>query len=167
MTQTKVENIHKAEDPLDIIEEVVLANGWEYDRDDNTNIHVQVGGNWCDYQLSYGLNEKGNIIYLSCALDIKVTDKNSSEIYKLLSNINQKLALGHFEVWIEDGWPIFRHSILISNKNSLSKSQIEQVSLIALEECERFYPAFQFLLWDNKNASDSLDSLMLYTLGEA
>ena len=167
MTQIKVENVQKIDDPLDMIEEVVLANGWEYDRDDNKNIHVQVGGNWCDYQLSYGLNEKGNIIYISCALDIKVSDKSSNEIYKLLSNINQKLALGHFEVWIEDGWPIFRHSILISNRKSFSKSQIEEVSLIALEECERFYPAFQFLLWDNKNANDSLDSLMLYTLGEA
>ena len=167
MSQIKVQNIQKTEDPLDMIEEVVLANGWEYDRDDNKNIHVQVGGNWCDYQLSYGLNEKGNIIYISCALDIKVSDKSSNEIYKLLSNINQKVALGHFEVWIEDGWPIFRHSILISNRKSFSKSQIEEVSLIALEECERFYPAFQFLLWDNKNANDSLDSLMLYTLGEA
>ena len=158
MTQIKVENIQKIDDPLDMIEEIVLANGWDYDRDDNKNIHVEVGGNWCDYQLSYGLNDKGNIIYISCALDIKVTDKNSNEIYKLLSNINQKL---------EDGWPIFRHSILISNKKSLCKSQIEEVSLIALEECERFYPAFQFLLWDNKNANDSLESLMLYTLGEA
>ena len=167
MTQIKIENSKNIYDPIDLIEDVVLANGWEYERDYNKNIHVQVGGNWCDYQLSYGLNKKANIIYLSCALDIKVTDKNSNEIYKLLSNINQKLALGHFEVWIDDGWPIFRHSILISKEKSLCKSQIEEVSLIALEECERFYPAFQFLLWDNKNANESLDSLMLYTLGEA
>ena len=167
MTQIKIENVQKTVDPIDIIEDVVLSNGWEYERDDNKNIHVQVGGSWCDYQLSYGLNDKENIIYISCALDIKVNKKNSNEIYKLLSEINQKLALGHFEVWLEDGWPIFRHSILISNKTSLCKAQIEEVSLIALEECERFYPAFQFLLWDNKNANDSLDSLMLYTLGEA
>ena len=167
MAQIKIENMQKLKDPIDIIEDLVLSNGWEYERDDNRNIHVQVGGNWCDYQLSYGLNEKENIIYLSCALDIKVNDKNSNEIYKLLSNINQKLALGHFEVWVEDGWPIFRHSILISNKKLLCKTQIQEVSLIALEECERYYPAFQFLLWDNKNANDSLDSLMLYTLGEA
>ena len=167
MTQIKIENVQKIIDPLDIIEDVVLSNGWEYERDDNKNIHVQVGGNWCDYQLSYGLNDKENIIYISCALDIKVNKKHSNEIYKLLSEVNQKLALGHFEVWLEDGWPIFRHSILISNKTSLCKAQIEEVSLIALEECERFYPAFQFLLWDNKSAMDSLDSLMLYTLGEA
>ena len=167
MTQIKIENLHEIHDPIDIIEEVVLDNGWEYEKDENKNIHVQIGGSWCDYQLSYGLNDKGNIIYLSCALDIKVTNRGCNEIHKLLSNINQKLALGHFEVWMEDGWPIFRHSILISNKNSLSKSQIEEVSLIALEECERFYPAFQFLLWDNKNANDSLENLMLYTQGEA
>ena len=167
MTQIKIENIKNVIDPLNMIEEVVLANGWDYEKDKNKNIHVQVGGNWCDYQLSYGLNDKSNIIYISCALDIKVTNKNSNEIHKLLSNINQKLALGHFEVWLEDGWPIFRHSILISNKKYLCKSEIEEVSLIALEECERFYPAFQFLLWDNKNANESLDSLMLYTLGEA
>lgn len=167
MTQIKIENLHEIHDPIDVIEEVVLDNGWEYEKDENKNIHVQIGGSWCDYQLSYGLNDKGNIIYVSCALDIKVTDRSCNEIHKLLSNINQKLALGHFEVWMEDGWPIFRHSILISNKNSLSKSQIEEVSLVALEECERFYPAFQFLLWDNKNAKDSLENLMLYTQGEA
>ena len=167
MAQIKTENILLENNPIDIIEEVVLANGWEYEIDENKNIHVQIGGSWCDYQLSYGLNDNGNIIYLSCALDIKVTDTNSVEIYKLLSEINQKLALGHFEVWKEDGWPIFRHSILISNKKSLCKSQVEEISLIALEECERFYPAFQFLLWENKNAKDSLKDLMLYTQGEA
>ena len=167
MSQIKLENIQKAKNPIDVIEEVVLANGWEYDIDENRNIHVEIGGNWCDYQLSYGLNDTGNIVFLSCALDIKVTKRSSHEIYKLLTDINQKLALGHFEVWMEDGWPIFRHSILISNNNTLCKSQIEEISLIALEECERFYPAFQFLLWDNKNAEDSLQNLMLHTQGEA
>ena len=69
MTQIKIENIQKIDDPIDIVEEVVLANGWDYERDDNKNIHVQVGGNWCDYQLSYGLNERGNIIYISCGFE--------------------------------------------------------------------------------------------------
>tara|TARA_E500000178_G_C16846854_1_gene673252 strand:- start:114 stop:617 length:504 start_codon:yes stop_codon:yes gene_type:complete len=167
MTQIKTENYKNSYDLLDIVEDIVLANGWEYDRDDNKNIHVEVGGNWCDYQLSYGINDKGNLIYISCALDIKVSDKKSNEIYKLLANINEKLSLGHFEVWMEDGWPIFRHSLFTSNNHLAFRNQIEQVSIIALEECERFYPAFQFLMWDKKSASDSLDHLMLNTLGEA
>ena len=167
MTQVKAENLYNNINPIDMVEEVVLSNGWDYEVDENKNIHVEVGGNWCDYQLSYGLNDKGNIIFLSCALDIKVSKHNSGEIYKLLTEINQKLSIGHFEVWMEDGWPIFRHSILISSKNSLCKSQIQEISIIALEECERFYPAFQFLLWDNKSAKDSIKNLLLNTVGEA
>ena len=57
-------------------------------------------------------------------------------------------------------------TVLIARQD-ISQSQVEEISLIALEECERFYPAFQFLLWDNKNAKDSLENLMLYTQGEA
>ena len=167
MTQIKIENLHEIRDPIDVIEDVVLDNGWEYEKDENKNIHVQIGGSWCDYQLSYGLNDKGNIIYVSCALDIKVTDRSCNEIHKLLSNINQKLALGHFEVWMEDGWPIFRHSILISNKNSLSKSQIEEVSLVALEECERFYPAFQYVVWGGKAPAEALEAAIIDPIGEA
>ena len=37
MTQIKIENSHKIYDPIDVIEEVVSANGWEYEIDDNNN----------------------------------------------------------------------------------------------------------------------------------
>ena len=43
MSQIKLENIQKAKNPIDVIEEVVLANGWEYDIDENRNIHVEIG----------------------------------------------------------------------------------------------------------------------------
>ena len=42
MTQIKIENIQTIDDPIDIVEEVVLANGWDYERDDNKNIHLQI-----------------------------------------------------------------------------------------------------------------------------
>ena len=42
MTQIKIENSKNIYDPIDLIEDVVLANGWEYERDYNKNIHVQV-----------------------------------------------------------------------------------------------------------------------------
>ena len=41
MSQIKIENLHEIHDPIDVIEEVVLDNGWEYEKDENKNIHVQ------------------------------------------------------------------------------------------------------------------------------
>ena len=38
---------------------------------------------------------------------------------------------------------------------------------IALTECERFFPAFQFVLWGGKSPGDALAAAMLDCVGEA
>ena len=38
---------------------------------------------------------------------------------------------------------------------------------IALTECERFFPAFQLVLWGGRGAEDALQAAMLDCLGEA
>ena len=166
MKHSKIENSSEHYNPLDIIEDIIINNGWDFDKDKNKNIHVEVGGEWCDYQLSYGLNDAKNLIFISCVLDIRVSEEKLSEVYGLLAKINEKLSLGHFEVWLDDGWPIYRCSIPVPENTILCRGQLEQISIITLEECEKFYPAFQFLAWDNKTAGDSLKHLMLETQGE-
>jgi len=38
---------------------------------------------------------------------------------------------------------------------------------IAITECERFFPAFQFVLWGGKTPADALAASMLECVGEA
>ncbi len=166
MKHTKVENLNISYNPLDVIEDIIITNGWEFERDKNKNLHVEVGGSWCEYQLSFGYNEANNIIYISCALDIRISQKKHKEVFSLLAKINEKLTLGHFEVWLEDGWPIYRCSIPFTPNLQLCKNQIERISALTLEECDKFYPAFQFLAWGDKDANESIRNLMLETKGE-
>jgi hypothetical protein len=37
----------------------------------------------------------------------------------------------------------------------------------AIEECERFYPVFQFVLWGGKSPKDALAAALIETHGEA
>ena len=166
MKFTKTQNFKTNVNPLELIEDIIINNGWDFERDINNNIHVEVGGKWCDYQLSFGYNDEKNLIYISCVLDIRISKSKRNEIYKLLAEINEKLCLGHFEVWIEDGWPIYRCSIPLSESSEFCKYQLEKMSIIALQECEKFYPAFQFMAWGKKTANESLKHLMLETQGE-
>lgn len=166
MKHSKIENSINLEDPLEVIEDIVIENGWEFERDQNRNIHVEVGGEWCDYQLSYGLNEAKNLIFVSCVLDIRVSNEKINDSHRLLAKINEKLGLGHFEIWLDDGWPIYRCSIPVPKNTIICRRQIEQISILTLEECDKFYPAFQFFAWGDKTASDSLKHLMLETQGE-
>ena len=44
---------------------------------------------------------------------------------------------------------------------------LEDMVDIAITECERFYPAFQFVLWGGKTPQDALTAAMLECVGEA
>ena len=44
---------------------------------------------------------------------------------------------------------------------------MEKLIEIALNECERFYPAFQFVIWGGKSPADAMAAAMLETMGEA
>jgi hypothetical protein len=37
----------------------------------------------------------------------------------------------------------------------------------AVDTCERYFPAFQFVLWAGKSAREALDAAMFETSGEA
>ena len=166
MAISKLHSIEINYDPLDLVEDIIISNNWDYERDNNKNIHVEVSGEWCDYQLSFGFNDEKNLLYISCVLDINIPDYRLKNVHSFLAGINEKLLLGHFEIWTEESWPVLKQSFPMPTNQSLCRTQIEQASFLALQECEKFYPAFQMFAWDNKDVKNTLQHLMLETQGE-
>jgi hypothetical protein len=80
--------------------------------------------------------------------------------------INEKLWLGHFDLCSEDLVPMFRHTMLMRGGNA-SIEPLEDLVDIALNECERYFPAFQFVLWGGKSPREALNAAMLDPVGEA
>jgi hypothetical protein len=48
-----------------------------------------------------------------------------------------------------------------------SGKQCEALLATALDACERYFTAFQFVVWAGKTARESLDAAMFETSGEA
>jgi hypothetical protein len=101
--------------------------------------------------------------------DIKVAPEKRSAIYESLGLINEQLWLGHFEMWSGSGLLIFRHSTVLDTRDGegLSLEQAEAIAEAALEECERFYPVFQFVLWGGKSPGEAIAAALIDTHGEA
>ena len=96
MKTYKLKSVNTNYNPLDLVEDIIIANDWDYERDNNNNIHVEVAGEWCDYQLSYGINEEFNLIYISCVVDINIPERRLKDVNFLLVSLNEKLLMGHF-----------------------------------------------------------------------
>ena len=106
-------------------------------------------------------------MHLSCALEMKVPANKREAIYALLALANEKLWLGHFDLWSDENLPVFRHALLLREGISVSGELMEDLVDIAVTECERFYPAFQFVIWGGKPPLEALTAAMLETEGEA
>ncbi len=156
-----------AANPLDLVEQLVTANDWPFDRRSDDEMAVEVPGRWCDYSLYFAWREDIGALHFTCALDIKVQSVKKAQLYELLAAVNERLWLGHFGMWTEEGVPMFRHAVLLRGLGGASMEQIEDLVDIAVSECERFYPAFQFVIWGGKSANDAISAAMLDTVGEA
>lgn len=153
--------------PLDIVEQLVAANDWPFDRRTDGEMAVEVPGRWCDYSLFFAWREDVSALHFTCAFDMKVQDAKRGAVNELLVAINERLWLGHFGLWADEGVPMFRHAVLLRGLVGASQEQIEDLVDIALAECERYYPAFQFVIWGGKTAEDAMAAALLDTVGEA
>ena len=153
--------------PIDLVEEIVVANAWAHDRASEEELVVEISGRWCDYRLYFVWQEEICAMHFSCGFDMKVPKGRRGPVYELLALANERLWLGHFDLSVEDNSPAFRHAILLRGVAGASAEQVEDLVDIALSECERFYPAFQFVVWGGKSPAQAIASAMIDPVGEA
>ena len=156
-----------AANPIDVLEQIVSANEWAFDRRSDSEMAAEAPGKWCDYGLYFSWSREINAMNFTCTFDLKVPSPRRRELYELLALANERLWLGHFGIDQDDGVPLFRHSILLRGSTGASAESLEDMVDIAITECERFFPAFQFVLWGGKSAAEAIEAAMLECAGEA
>ncbi|HZT88426.1 MAG TPA: YbjN domain-containing protein [Stellaceae bacterium] len=161
------ESVAQGGNPIDLVEEIVLANDWAHDRASDEEMVVEISGRWCDYRLYFVWQEEISALHFSCGFDMKVPKNRRPGVYELLALANEKLWLGHFDLSAEDNSPAFRHAVLLRGIVSASAEQVEDLVDIALSECERFYPAFQLVIWGGKTPDEAITTAMIEPIGEA
>ena len=153
--------------PVDIIEDVAGIRDWVFERSADDEITISSAGSWCDYHISFSWMDDLEALHLACAFDLKVTDPRRTEVARLLALVNEQLWLGHFDLWSKEGVVIFRASLLLSGGAEVTSQQVEDLLSNAIESCDRYYQAFQFVVWAGKSAQEALDMVLFETIGEA
>ena len=167
MTALSIDTRMAAANPIDLVEEIVQSNEWAHDRSSDEEMVVEINGRWCDYRLLFVWQRDISALHFSCGFDMKVPRLRRGAIYELLAAINERLWLGHFDLAPEDHSPSVRQGVLLRGARGASVEQIEDLVDISLTECERFYPAFQLVIWGGKNAEEAIAAAMIDPIGEA
>ncbi|MEL6375265.1 MAG: YbjN domain-containing protein [Pseudomonadota bacterium] len=155
-----------ANNPVDLIEQLALGHDWACERAAEDELTLVVAGTWTDYHVSLNWRDDLEALHLACAFDFKVPANRQLEVYKLVAQINEQMWLGHFDLWAREGLIMFRHGLML-NGAMATQRQCEALLRAALEACERYYQAFQFVVWAGKDAHGALHSTLFETEGRA
>ena len=163
----EIEGLKSYHNPVDVLEAIFDANEWPFDRHGENEIAIETTGGWCDQRILFIWQEDYHCLYFTCRMDLRVSEERRQELDHLLSYVNSNMWMGHFDLCPEDGAPTFRHAIPLRGMGCASPELIEDLIDVALGECERFYPAFQLVLWGNYDCESAVRAAMLECQGEA
>jgi hypothetical protein len=153
--------------PLEVVERVASSNSWPFERAGEDEISISATGHWTNYQISFTWMNNIETLHLACAFDIRVPEPRHNEVQALIALINERMWIGHFDLWTQNGMVMFRHALVLAGGLAASDRQCEALLGSALDSCERYYPAFQFVIWAGKSAREAIASAMFETCGEA
>jgi hypothetical protein len=160
-------DLDRSEHPLDIIERIATLNHWPFDRDEIDEISISVRGGWSGYTIAFTWLNEVEALHVACSFQLKIPQPRRAELGALTSLINEELWVGHFDIWPKEETVMFRHAILLAGGAALNAQQCQAALAIAVRACERYYQAFQFVVWAGKTGQEALATVMLETQGRA
>ncbi len=153
--------------PIDQLEDMVLANDWRFERSGDCELTIDFNGSWCDFHLCFIWHEGAGAMLFSCHFDQKVPQSRRRRIEELLTRVNERLWLGHFDIIAEDGLMLFRHTLPLRGVSGVATEQFEDLVETAVQESERLYPAVQLVLWGGRGVEDAIRAIDLEAEGTA
>ena len=153
--------------PIDIVEDVIHAKKWTFSRADDYELVAEISSQWCQYRLYFTWSEQIKAISFTITFDLKFPQKKSKQAHELLALINEKLWIGHFDITAKNGIPAYRYTVLSLHENEMLHHQLEDLVDISIYECEKYYPAFQLVLFEDIEPSNALSVSTLDTIGRA
>jgi len=153
--------------PIDVVEEVIYSKKWTFSRADDYELVAEIASKWCQYRFYFTWSEQIRAISLTVTFDLKFPHAKIKDAQELLALINEKLWIGHFDITSKNGIPAYRHTVLSFPEDEVLHHQLENLVDIAIYECEKFYPAFQLVLFEDSDPGKALAISTFDTIGVA
>ena len=157
----------RTSDPLEAVESYADRADIPCDRIDDGEIHLSIGGAWRDVLLWFVWRPDFRTIQIGAALDLKASPPKADAVSRLIALVNENLWIGHFDLWSEDGSIVYRHGVVLPEGAAFDQSQVEILIRNAVQAYERFYPAFNYVIWSGDSPQDAMTAAMFETAGSA
>lgn len=156
-----------AGNPLEALELVADDMELSAERVDPDELHLAIPGLWRDAGFWFTWRPELSTLQMGAPLDLKAPKGRLGEVARLIAMANERLWIGHFDLWSDDLSIVFRNAAVLPANGALDRVQAECLIKGAREAIDRFLPAFNFLIWGGKSPEEALKASLFETAGNA
>jgi len=167
MSLSHPQYIDATDDTLTLIEDFLETNSWPHEREEDDAVQCIVPSRWGEMGGLFALRHDPPALHFSVTLDTKPLIARKAAIAELVMMMNERLWLGHFDYWAEEGVILFRHALPMLDRECPTGGEIRSIMAAAVDAIDRFVPAFNFVVWAGKTPREAIDAAMFETKGEA
>ena len=153
--------------PIDIVETVATHHAWDFDRLADDQIAMTVEGQWRTYSVTLAWSGPEEMLRLICTFDMDPPAARMPALYETLNLTNDQVWDGAFTFWANQRMMVWRYGLVLAGDSIASAEQIDHMIRNALEQAERYYPAFQLVAWGDTQPEAALDIAMGPAYGRA
>jgi hypothetical protein len=88
-------------------------------------------------------------------------------LYETLNAVNDQCWAGAFTFWAEQKLMVWRYGLVLSGEQVASAEQIDTLINAAVMSAERYYPAFQLVVWGGRSPADAIQVAIAEAYGRA
>ncbi|MBF0358507.1 MAG: YbjN domain-containing protein [Magnetococcales bacterium] len=154
------------DNPIGLMDEYAIDQGWSVDRSSESELWTELPGPWGNQRLWVAFHADSRFLQFNTYMNIKIPPQRQVSVAHSLTMINERVWLGHFELWSEEQVPLFRVVLPLSG-GRLYKEQLNDIMTSIHKETQRFFPAIQWIVREGKAPEEAIAAAMVETEGEA
>ncbi len=102
-----------------------------------------------------------------CSFEMDPPSEKLPALFEALNEINDQCWSGAFTYWREQKLMVYRYGLLMSGGQGASPEQIDTIITAAVLNAERYYPAFQLVVWGDRTPRDAMQVAIAEAYGRA
>ena len=164
LTETFLEDeIH----PIDIVEHLAEHHEWEFDRIEENQIAMAVQGQWRTYSITLAWSGFDETLRLICSFEMEPPEEKLKDLYETLNVANDRCWTGAFTFWEDQKLMVYRYGLVLTGGQIATAEQIDAMISSAVLTAEKYYPAFQLVVYDNQSPNKAMQVAIAEADGHA
>ncbi|MFN7003986.1 MAG: YbjN domain-containing protein [Roseinatronobacter sp.] len=153
--------------PIDIVENIAEYHDWDFDRIGQDQIAMAVEGQWRTYSITLAWSSFDETLRLICTFEMEPPEARLPQLYEALNLVNDQCWAGAFSFWAAQKLMVWRYGLVLSGEQVASPEQIDTLISAAVMSAERYYPAFQLVVWGEQSPADAIQVAIAEAYGRA